>query len=890
MGDEQQTTDRGLQIKSKRSKKTKRSVILIDRLSTAIISLGGILVIIAVLGILVFLITVVVPLFQGAKAISLTSYKLPLTENQLLFAEMDDYLSLGMALSRNGLLTTFQASTGKKLFEERIIPPEVGITAFSRTLRGGYVALGLTDGGVLLGSISFKISFPTEEEIPEEFKNLNPGTSVIFGKGILERAPEGQFRKIEERVEFAPPVKIGTSEAPVILVDYRPLGDQMEELVTLQADGRLFLSKVTKKKNLLTGKVSTQLDKRELPYPGIQGQDSQSGSSKPDLPLKLLVSGQGDQLYLAWKDGTLHRYDLRNPEKPVVVEKTNLIPPDPTDRSQRVLTQLKFMIGDQSLISIDSAGEVIAWFRVGKGSEARGSDGYELVPAHILERHRSAVSALAVSPRDKSLVTATSEGEIFLRHMTSEQVLARLFLPSKKEEIVTIQLTPKLDGIFAVDKSLTAYLWRIHNPHPETTLKSIFGKVWYEGYPEPTYTWQSSSGTDDFEPKLSLIPLVFGTLKATFYSLLFAVPVAILAAIYTSEFLDKKLKAILKPGIEMMASLPSVVLGFIAALVLAPFVENWVLSILFAFGMLPVILLFSGYMWQLLPQTITLRFSGASQFIIILAVMVMGFNLAENLGLVVEKLVFNGDFKAWLDGRTGTGTPLWFILFLPFAVLLVSLFKKRFIDPMIRQRIPYKSRFAVELMEFIKAFCVFIVSVFISYGVGSWLTGLGLDARGELVGTYVQRNTLIVGFAMGFAVIPIIYTITEDALAAVPESLRAASLACGATRWQTAVRVVLPTAASGIFSAVMIGLGRAVGETMIVVMAAGNTPVLDLNIFNGLRALSANIAVELPEAVKDSTLYRMLFLAALLLFVMTFIINTIAELIRLRFRRKAYQL
>jgi phosphate transport system permease protein len=139
-------------------------------------------------------------------------------------------------------------------------------------------------------------------------------------------------------------------------------------------------------------------------------------------------------------------------------------------------------------------------------------------------------------------------------------------------------------------------------------------------------------------------------------------------------------------------------------------------------------------------------------------------------------------------------------------------------------------------------------------------------------------------------VIPNIYTLAEDALNSVPSHLRAASLASGATPWQTAMWVILPVAASGVFSAVMIGMGRAVGETMIVVMAAGNTPVLEWNIFSGLRTLSANIAVELPEAVKDSTLYRTLFLAALTLFVMTFVINTLAELVRQRFRKRAFQL
>jgi phosphate transport system permease protein len=143
---------------------------------------------------------------------------------------------------------------------------------------------------------------------------------------------------------------------------------------------------------------------------------------------------------------------------------------------------------------------------------------------------------------------------------------------------------------------------------------------------------------------------------------------------------------------------------------------------------------------------------------------------------------------------------------------------------------------------------------------------------------------------MGFAVIPIIYTLAEDALGAVPDQLRAASLGCGATNWQTAVWVVLPTAISGVFSAIMIGMGRAVGETMIVVMATGNTPVLDLNIFSGLRALSANIAVELPEAPKDGTLYRTLFMTGLVLFAMTFFINTLAEIVRQRFRKKALKL
>lgn len=174
--------------------------------------------------------------------------------------------------------------------------------------------------------------------------------------------------------------------------------------------------------------------------------------------------------------------------------------------------------------------------------------------------------------------------------------------------------------------------------------------------------------------------------------------------------------------------------------------------------------------------------------------------------------------------------------------------------------------------------------------VAALLSAAGFDPRGGLMDTYVQRNALVVGFVMGFAIIPIIYTIAEDALSAVPEHLRSASLGAGATQWQTAVRIVIPTAMSGLFSALMIGLGRAVGETMVVLMAAGNTPVMSWNVFEGFRTLAANIAVELPEAVRNSTHYRTLFLAALVLFAMTLVVNTLAEVVRQRFRRRSYQL
>jgi phosphate transport system permease protein len=159
-----------------------------------------------------------------------------------------------------------------------------------------------------------------------------------------------------------------------------------------------------------------------------------------------------------------------------------------------------------------------------------------------------------------------------------------------------------------------------------------------------------------------------------------------------------------------------------------------------------------------------------------------------------------------------------------------------------------------------------------------WLNDIGLP--------FDQRNSLVVGIAMGIAVIPSIFSITEDAIFSVPKHLTSGSLALGATPWQTMTRVVILTASPGIFSAIMIGLGRAVGETMIVLMATGNTAVMDLSIFQGLRTLSANIAVEMPESEVASTHYRILFLSALVLFMLTFFFNTVAEIVRHRLRRK----
>jgi phosphate transport system permease protein len=341
---------------------------------------------------------------------------------------------------------------------------------------------------------------------------------------------------------------------------------------------------------------------------------------------------------------------------------------------------------------------------------------------------------------------------------------------------------------------------------------------------------------------------------------------------------------------ELMASLPSVVLGFIAALILAPIVETWIAAVLLAFIALPMGLFLGAHLWQLLPTPIALRYGNLPKFALMFLALGLAMAACYAGGSLFEKALFGGDFKVWVNGRSGSGAPFLFLLLWPLAFFATLHVFDRYLDPRHADRVRALPRVRGGAIDMARWLVVVIASGGLSYAAGAMLDALGGDPRGAIVDTYVQRNTLVVGFAMAFAVIPLIYTIAEDALNAVPEHLRGASLACGATPWQTAARVILPTAASGVFAAVMVGMGRAVGETMIVVMAAGNTPILDWNIFNGLRALSANIAVELPEAVKDSTLFRMLFLAALVLFAMTFVVNTVAEIVRQRFRKRSAQL
>lgn len=239
------------------------------------------------------------------------------------------------------------------------------------------------------------------------------------------------------------------------------------------------------------------------------------------------------------------------------------------------------------------------------------------------------------------------------------------------------------------------------------------------------YIWQPTSEN----PKLSFIPLIFGTVKATLVGLLVACPIGVAAALFISEFASRRVREIVKPVIELLAGIPSVVLGFFALMVLATWFQE-------AFG-----------------------------------------------------------FTYRLNGYNA-------------------------------------------------------------------------------------------GFALGIALIPIVFTISEDGMAAVPQSYRAASLALGGTQLQTTFKVVLPAAMPAIFASFVLAFGRAIGETMILLMAGGNAAITSFDLADPLRTLSATIAAELGEVVFGSAHYSALFFMGTLLFVITFISNTFGDWVIRRMKRR----
>jgi len=475
---------------------------------------------------------------------------------------------------------------------------------------------------------------------------------------------------------------------------------------------------------------------------------------------------------------------------------------NPIKSANNKLTAMALLSGGSSILFGDSNGFVSQWFEVSTDNgrvfkEIRHFD------TQGSKNQRQAISEIYTEQFRKSFYTVTKSGEIGVFYTTSEADLWRGNLLGRQPSAFAI--SPRADGLVLMDEK-ELHLYKVENEHPEVTWQALWQEVWYEGYPEPAYIWQSTSGSDDFEAKFSLVPISFGTLKAAMYAMLFAVPIALSSAIYTAYFMTPGLRKKVKPTIEMMEALPTVILGFLAGLWLAPLIENYLPAISMLLIFLPLATLLTAFTWHKFPKNVKNKLPETLAPLILIPVLILTSYLAFSLSPTVEAIFFGGDIRQFITNE------------------------------------------------------------------------MGID--------FDQRNALVVGIAMGFAVIPTVFSMAEDAIFSVPKHLTSGSLALGATPWQTLIKVVLLTASPGIFSAIMMGLGRAVGETMIVLMATGNTPILDWSIFQGMRTLAANIAVEMPESEVGSSHYRILFLAAFVLFVFTFVVNTLAEFVRQRLREK----
>jgi phosphate transport system permease protein len=730
-----------------------------DLLARLIITAGGMAVILSILGIFLFLIKEVAPLFSSAKGTQSSRFvvgPLPAGLPQAVMAGVDEQQEVAYLLRAGSAdqLSFFSLPAGTPLAAP--LPPALSktqVTAISRTSgKSERFGLGTKDGRVVPLTIEFATTF------------------------------ENGIRTIRPTVTTGAPIQIDPAKSPIVRLAFQQ-ADAGPAAAILTEAGRLWFARVTPPR----------------------GADAEPTVAATDLTAQitgavtaLVLDGRGETLSIGTAGGHLYHYDVREGTQPILIETPTVAPPGIP------VTALAYLIGDRSLVIGTGSGGVSVWMPVRLVKESNTT---RLQAIHRFASHPAAVTGISPSQRDKGFITGDAQGNLSVHYSTSEQTILKF--SGNGTPLQSVMFAPKANGAIAATETGQIVTYAIRNPHPEITFATLFKPVWYEGYERPEHVWQSSGATDDFEAKFGLTPLLFGTLKGTIYAMLLAVPLAVLGAIYTSMFMHPDLRAKIKPTIEIMAALPTVVLGFLAGLWMAPLLERIFPAVTAMFLVIPFSVILATLLWQFMPFTVRNHVRAGSEALLLMPVIVGVVLLCLSLNAQIESLLFGSDYKSWLANVFGV--------------------------------------------------------------------------------RYDQRNALVVGFAMGFAIIPIIFSISEEALSSVPRNLIAGSLALGATPWQTLARLVFVSASPGIFSALMIGFGRAVGETMIVLMATGNTPIMDWSLFDGFRTLSANIAVEIPEAPHGGTLYRTLFMAATLLFVITFLLNTGAEVIRQRLRKKYSQ-
>ncbi len=724
-----------------------------DRMFQTAMGIGGVSVIIAILLIFFYLFYIVVPLFKGAEIETTASYQLDETLASVPSAiAMEEYAEIGLSVDAQGEVAFFNLKDGSVLSKHFLLKDQK-ITSISKgDPAKEIIGLGLKDGSILLIKHGYKISFPNDR------RKIYPELNFPLGEEPIDLDEEGKAI-----------VTLSVQSA-----------DEQTTVVAGTVDGRLLLAQFIAEESMLGDEV--EID-RQVTTIDLSGEDV----------LSLRVDVDQEELYVITKSGNLIYFDISDVEEPVLIDRLGLVADD------EKITAIEFLSGGISILIGDSSGNITQLFPVRDDNNK-----YTIEKVRKFTLSNKAITAIAPEFFRKGFAAADEGGNVGLFHTTANRKLLVESVTDKTINLLTV--SPRANALLATDESGVVHFIHVDNEHPEVSWHSLWGKVWYESRQGPEYIWQSSSASNDFEPKFSLTPLTFGTLKAAFYAMLFAVPLAIFGAIYTAYFMTPKMRNMVKPTIEIMEALPTVILGFLAGLWLAPLMERNLPGVFLTFLLLPTFILLAAFVWSRLPTKIRHAIPEGWEALLLIPVILFAVLLAMGLSQPFESLFFNNDMPAWVSNH------------------------------------------------------------------------LGLD--------FDQRNSLVVGIAMGFAIIPTIFSISEDAIFSVPKHLTVGSLALGATPWQTLVKVVLLTASPGIFSALMIGLGRAVGETMIVLMATGNTPIMDFNIFQGFRALSANIAVEMPESEVASTHYRILFLAALVLFLVTFVFNTLAELVRQRLREK----
>ena len=721
-----------------------------DRMARWYVSIGGLAVLGCITLIFFYLAYVVAPMFGGAD-LEAREPQQPAwlaEQGEALLLSVEEQNKVAMRLSRSGQVQFFGLKDGVAMNAYQLaLPAGASIVSVVEDQPGSHrIALGLSNGQVLVFKHVYKVTYPNN------VKTITPQLEYPFGEA---------------------PITLDSQGRPLEHVAISENGDSL--MLSGSVGAELQLLNISREENMMTGEVT--LDETRIDLPQIAE------------PIKAMIIDPRQQwLFVINGKATADVFDLRS--KSLNGRYTLLQGDAEVSAVNPLLAGISLMIGD-------SQGGIGQWFMV------RDADGKSVL-THIrsFQLGDAPITQIIPEERRKGFVALDSEGRLGLFHSTAHRTL----LTEQVVEGAAIgALSPRANRLLLESKAGLQRFY-IDNPHPEISWSALWGKVWYESYDEPKHIWQSTSANSDFEPKMSLAPLTFGTLKAAFYAMLLAAPLAICAAIYTAYFMAPAMRRKVKPVIELMEALPTVILGFFAGLFLAPYVEGHLPGIFSLLLLTPVGVLLAAYAWSRLPERIRLVVpDGWEAALLIPVILLVG---AGSLGMSghLENWFFGGDMRLWISNDLGI--------------------------------------------------------------------------------TFDQRNALVVGLAMGFAVIPNIYSIAEDAVFSVPKSLTFGSLALGATPWQTLTRVVILTASPGIFSALMIGLGRAVGETMIVLMATGNTPIMDMNIFQGLRTLAANVAVEMPESEVGSTHYRVLFLSALVLLSFTFVMNTLAELIRTRLRKK----